>query len=197
MTKTLTIHAAAAALIVVAGCGSDEPDLATRTAANGDEFNNADVAFATHMIPHHAQALELVDLTMEHDLDPKVQQLSDDIRAAQTPEVETMAGWLIDWDEPIPETVRDHAHGDDTHTGSDSEMPGAMSADEMEELERARGDEFQTMWLELMIEHHEGAIEMAETEQTDGTFEPAVDLAASIEQSQQAEITRMEKLLDS
>jgi len=200
MPKTRSIITAIlATLLLVAGCGNDEPDNETHTGANGDEFNDADIAFATDMIPHHAQALAMVDLTMGRNLDPAVQKLTDDIRGAQAPEIEQMSGWLRDWDEPIPETMRDHAHGDDMTMDEDmaSDMPGMMSADEMRELAKARGDEFQTMWLEMMIDHHEGAIEMAQAEQTDGTFQPAIDLAESIEKSQQAEIAKMETLLDS
>lgn len=201
MTKKRTAIAAilAALALAVSGCGGDDSETDTHIAANGDEFNDADVTFATDMIPHHAQALSMVDLTMDRRLDPAVQQLTDDIRAAQTPEIEQMSGWLMDWDKPIPETMRDHAHGD-MDSGSmdmDSDMPGVMSSEEMHELDKAHGAEFQTMWLKMMVEHHEGAIEMAETEQDDGTFQPAIDLANSIEKSQQAEIDEMESLLDS
>lgn len=200
LRKVIVAAAAVATLAFVAGCGDDEPAHETHTAANGDIFNDADVAFATDMIPHHAQALAMVDLTIGRTLDPPVQELADDIRAAQTPEIETMSRWLMDWDEPIPPTMRDHAHADD-HSGmdrdSDTDMPGMMSSEEMSDLEHARGEEFQDRWLEMMIEHHEGAVEMARTEQDDGTFRPAVELAESIERSQQAEIDTMQKVLDS
>lgn len=78
-----------------------------------------------------------------------------------------------------------------------SDMPGMMSAEEMGELEAAKGGEFQEMWLRMMIEHHEGAIEMSRTEPSDGQFGPAVELAENIESAQQDEISTMEALLGS
>ncbi len=161
-------------------------------------FNNADVEFATDMIQHHAQALAMVDLTLGRDLDPEVQALAEDIRDAQGPEIEQMTNWLTDWDQPIPATMRDHASA---HGGGememDSNMPGMMSAEEMGDLEAAQGAEFQQMWLEMMTEHHEGAIEMAKTEQSKGAFGPAVELAETIESAQQEEISTMQSLLAS
>ena len=60
-------------------------------------------------------------------------------------------------------------------------MPGMMTEEELADLDAASGPEFEDMWLEMMIEHHEGAIEMAKDEQADGVFQPAIDLAESIE----------------
>lgn len=201
MFKKFTLCAALlAAMSVLAACGnndeSSEPE--TQTAANGEEFNDADVEFATEMIQHHAQALAMVDLTMGRQLDPPVQQLAEDIREAQGPEIEQMTTWLTDWDQPIPETMRNHAnaHGDG-EMDMDSEMPGMMSAEKMAELEAAKGTEFQRMWLEMMIEHHRGAIEMAQTEQSAGKHADAVELAENIESAQQDEISTMESLLGS
>ena len=201
MFKKFTILAALlAGLSVLSACGTDEDTSAneTQTASNGDEFNDADVAFASDMIKHHAQALSMVDMTMGRELDPEVQQLAEDIREAQGPEIQQMTDWLSDWDQPIPETMRDHAnaHGDG-EMEMDSGMPGMMSAEKMEDLEAAEGEEFQRMWLEMMIEHHEGAIEMAQTEQAQGTFGPAIEMAETIESAQQEEISTMRDLLGS
>ncbi len=198
--KLTTLVALLAATSVLAACGEsdDSSQQDTQTAANGDTFNDADVEFATDMIQHHAQALSMVDLTMGRRLDPEVQQLAEDIRAAQGPEIEQMTDWLTDWDQPIPETVRDHAnaHGEGD-TEMDTDMPGMMSPEEMADLEAATGEGFQQMWLEMMIEHHEGAIEMAQAEQSDGEHPSAVDLARTIESAQQEEISTMESLLGS
>jgi uncharacterized protein (DUF305 family) len=196
MTKLAAAAATLAALLALAGCGDDEPATdQTRTASNGDEFNDADVAFATDMIPHHAQALSMVDLTRGRPLDPDVERLVEDIRTAQAPEIEEMTDWLTAWGEPVPETMRDHAnaHGDGAPDLGD--MPGMMSAEEMAELEEAPDGEFQARFLEMMIEHHEGAVEMARTERSDGHFKSAIDLARSIESSQTEEIVLMQDLL--
>jgi uncharacterized protein (DUF305 family) len=204
--KTLITTAAAATLLLaLAACGGGATGeaQAKQTAANGDVFNDADVAFASDMIPHHAQALAMVDLTRGRDLSPETHELTDDIQAAQGPEIEQMVDWLTAWGQPVPETMRDHANADDHgmnghEMGQDSsDMPGMMTGKEMAELEAAQGQAFETMWLEMMIEHHEGAVEMARDEQADGHFRSAMKLAESIETSQEAEIDRMKELLDS
>lgn len=192
---------AAALATSLAACGDSDSDgspSATETASNGDVFNDADVAFATDMIQHHAQALAMVDLAAGRPLDPEVQALTEQIRDAQAPEIETMTDWLTAWDQKIPATVRDHTHadmggmdGDDT--GSD--MPGMMTAEQMGELEHASDADFQDRWLQMMIEHHEGAIQMARDEQADGTFDGATALAKDIESSQQQEIDTMTGML--
>jgi len=216
--KKLAIALTAGALLfTVAACGDDGDGgdnggaQAEHTASNGDVFNDADVDFATAMIPHHAQALTMVDLTRGRRLSPEVRQLTEAILAAQAPEIEDMVDWLTAWDQPVPATARDHLNAeesdgmgghdmdgsDDMDDMDDSDMPGMMTDEELADLEAARGPEFEDMWLEMMIEHHEGAIEMAEDEQADGIFGPAIDLAESIEASQQAEIDQMRELLAS
>jgi len=158
----------------------------------GQDHDDADVAFATGMLPHHAQAIEMVEMTEGRDLDPEVQALAREIEAAQAPEIETMTGWLTEWDEPVPDTS-----GAAAMAGSDS-MTGMMSGEEMTSLERETSDAaFQRQWLELMVEHHTGAVEMAEAEQADGQYEPAIELAGEIVDSQSAEIAEMRRLLSS
>jgi uncharacterized protein (DUF305 family) len=191
--------------LALTACGNeDEPAGSTSSQVSETEHNDADVAFATGMIQHHAQALSMVDLTIDRTLDPEVQQLADDIRAAQGPEIETMSDWLQDWDEEVPETMRDHANAGhdmegmgDSMEGMDSDLPGMMSGEDFEALENASDADFQTMWLEMMIEHHEGAVEMARDQQESGQYEPAVDLAGDVVDTQTAEIEQMESLLGS
>jgi uncharacterized protein (DUF305 family) len=177
-------------------CGGEEQT--AQPAQSQTEHNQADVEFAQNMIPHHAQALAMVDVTRGRQLDPEVQALADDIMAAQTPEIETMSDWLMSWGEEVPETTRDHmnSHGGADHEmPDDGSMPGMMSEEEMSELEAAGDAEFEDMWLRMMIEHHEGAIEMARTEQSEGLFKPALDLAEEIETAQAEEISEMGELL--
>ena len=186
----------------LSACGNDDGDGDTPQVSS-TEHNDADVAFATDMMQHHAQALVMVDMTMSRDLDSEVHQLTDDIRAAQGPEIET----FTDWDEEVPETMRDHGNaghdmGDmddmgDAMEGMDTDMPGMMSADDMNSLNDAPDADFQTMWLEMMIEHHEGAVEMAQDQTEDGQYKPAIELAGDITSSQNAEIETMESLLGS
>ncbi|MFE6650170.1 DUF305 domain-containing protein [Nocardioides sp. NPDC057772] len=197
-----------AVLLTLSACGGGSEEAEAPQKLSETEHNKADVAFATDMIQHHAQAMSMVDLTMDRPLEPEVQELADAIRAAQSPEIETMSGWLQEWGEEVPSTMRDHVNGgheghggedessmSDSMEGMDDDMPGMMSAEDMEALEKASDAEFQDMWLEMMIEHHEGAIEMSETEQDEGRFKPAVDLAGTIIETQSAEIETMEKIL--
>lgn len=184
---------AAALTLTLAGCSSSE------SSAGGSGHNDADVDFASDMIQHHAQALEMVDLTLGRELDPEVVTLTEEIRAAQAPEIEKMADWLEDWDQPVPETSRDHANAHAQEHGEsvemDTDMPGMLSAKELESLEGASGPEFQNMWLEMMIEHHEGAVEMAEAQVEEGSNAKAVALAEDIISTQEREISTMQDLL--
>lgn len=189
------------AVVALTGCGADRSDEPTTAQAPSDtEHNDADVAFATDMIPHHAQALAMVDLTVGRPLDPEFEQLAAQIRDAQVPEIETMTDWLTDWGEDIPATVRDHVHGSDH--GSDGEslpmddMPGMMSADDLAALESASDADFQRLWLTMMIEHHEGAVEMATRQLAEGRYRPALDLARAVVDGQSNEIEVMSALLE-
>ncbi|WP_418061432.1 DUF305 domain-containing protein [Pimelobacter simplex] len=186
----------------LAACGDDGGDggdakrqpTAVETARNGDVFNQADVDFATAMIPHHAQALQMALLAQDRPLPPEVRALVDQVQAAQTPEVETMTTWLTDWDQDIPATSMDHANaGHDM--GDMGEMEGMMSGSAMAELEDASDEAFPKLWMTMMIEHHEGAITMARTEQEGGRFPDAVALARAIVDGQAAEIATMKALL--
>jgi uncharacterized protein (DUF305 family) len=187
---------ALALLLALTSCGQD-PAGSEEASSGSQDHNSADVEFATGMIPHHAQALSMVDLTVGRDLSPEVAKLADDIRAAQAPEIEQMTDWLEEWGEPVPETMRDHANAHGSHGDMETpDMPGMMSAEQMTELEKASDAEFEQMFLEMMIDHHEGAVEMARTEQSEGVHEAAVELAGQIEESQTAEIERMQSLLE-
>lgn len=190
--------------VVLSGCGDDGSSANTGSDGTRTDHNEADATFATEMIQHHAQALAMADLSVGRDLDAEFEIVIEAIRMAQAPEIETMTDWLVDWDEPVPATVNDHANAEDGEhdmegmeeddTGMD--MPGMMSDEQMAELEAVSDAEFEAMFLTMMIEHHAGAIEMAETEQQAGQYSPAIKLAQDIEATQTAEIDTMEALLD-
>lgn len=178
-------------LALTAGCGADE-----RPPLSATQHNDADVTFASDMIQHHAQALAMVNLTRDRPLEPAVRELAEAIRDAQAPEIEQMADWLDEWGQEIPETMNDHMHHDmGTMPEGAEDVPGMMSGDDMAALENASDEEFQTLWLEMMVDHHRGAVEMARDEVADGRYRPAVDLAKSISDSQEAEIKEMKDLI--
>ena len=179
--------------LALTACGGDDAD---GGAASGDH-NDQDVSFATEMIPHHAQAVEMAEMAVENAESQEVKDLAEDISAAQGPEIETMSSWLEAWGEDVPDVGGDMGGMD--HGGMDGmeDMPGMMSSDEMDELESASGSAFDEMFLSMMIEHHEGAIEMAQSEQANGEYPDAIDLAETIERTQAAEIKAMKELLGS
>lgn len=145
--------------------------------------HDADVAFATRMIPHHAQAVAMADLVPNRASSQQVKDLGVQIKAAQDPEIAQMSGWLQGWGEPVPAPTGMH-HGD-----------GMMSMDEMSRLESATGAAFDTMWLQLMVKHHEGAITMSRTELAEGSNADAKRLAQTIIDGQAREIATMTALL--
>ena len=206
-TRLVTAVLAAAVAVVAAGCAQEQHAGHEGVEVSATEHNEADVEFASDMLQHHAQALSMVDLTLERSLRPEVSRVAEQVREAQAPEIQTFTGWLTEWDEEVPETMRDHAnagHGDDhgaggvaeSMEGMDTDMPGMMTAEDMTALETASDAEFEDLWLEMMIEHHEGAIEMAEGHRQEGRYAPAVELATDIAESQAAEIETMSELLE-
>jgi uncharacterized protein (DUF305 family) len=151
------------------------------------EFSRADVMFAQMMIPHHEQAIEMSDLILAEDgASPEVVALAEQITAAQSPEIEQMESWLEEWGVPA---MRGDGHG------AMGGMGGMLSEAEMDALEAADGAEAERLYLEGMIEHHEGAIAMADQHQENGENAEALELTASIIESQTAEIELMQELL--
>ncbi len=196
---TLPTRLAAAVLALLGStalvaCGDDSEPVAA--VPDGADHNSADVRFATEMIPHHAHALHMVDMAEGRDLTPEAEQLMSDIEAAQTPEIEQMSRWLEEWDQPVPDTSGMGPMGGDMDMDHMGDMVGAMSEEALAELEGAEGTVFERMWLQMMIEHHEGAIEMAEVELDEGEHAGTLDLAESIIESQRAEIELMESMLE-
>lgn len=194
----LTVLALAGAAVLT-GCGGDEPEdrpAAVATADNGDVYNEVDVELATELIPHHAEALVLVDLTRGRDLHPDLRKLRQELLASRGAEIETMTQWLTAWDKPVPETARDHAnagHGDDQ---GDDHDHGAAGGDDLEQLEELEGEDFQRTWLELLREHQEEGAELAEEAADGGRFRPAVQLARKSAAAQREDVERIDALLD-
>jgi uncharacterized protein (DUF305 family) len=160
----------------------------TSAEAQGADFNDADVAFATDMIPHHQQAIEMSKLVSDRSSDPAVVELAAAISAAQGPEIETLKVFLVQWNggETSP----------DAHQGHDmGAMAGMVDEATMKRLATLKGAEFDTLWLQSMIGHHEGAIAMANTEIADGANPDAKALAEQIVTAQKAEIDQMKQML--
>ncbi|MBF6259764.1 DUF305 domain-containing protein [Nocardia farcinica] len=184
--------------LVVAGCGNDDdsapvhhssttPAVSTSAAtgtAQAGTFNDADVTFLQMMYPHHEQAVQMAELVPSRSQDQQVIDLAAGIKAAQQPEMTQIQSLLASAGKPDP------AGGAMNH-----DMPGMMSPEQMSSLEAMSGPEFDKMWLQMMIDHHRGAVEMAQSEIASGTNSQAKQIAETIVATQQQEITQMETLL--
>ncbi|MCP2180386.1 DUF305 domain-containing protein [Prauserella alba] len=152
------------------------------------EHNDADIAFAQGMIPHHRQAIEMSELADDRAGSPELRRLAARIERAQAPEIATLRGFLSSWD--APESATDHGAGE--HSG----MSGMMTDEQLRRLERSDGTTFDRLFLDMMIDHHEGALRMARDQLANGTSPEATELAREIIDTQRAEITEMRGLLE-
>jgi uncharacterized protein (DUF305 family) len=137
------------------------------------------------MIPHHAQAVEMARMAARDGVSDDVAALAAAIRDAQQPEIDLMTAWLAEWG-----TEPDEHAG---HMGHD--MAGMMSQGDMTALDAATGADFERMWLQMMIEHHRGAVTMAQQVLADGSDARVLDLARAIIAEQQREIDQMTQML--
>jgi uncharacterized protein (DUF305 family) len=209
--KTVVVAAAAIATLTVAACSgntsstSSSPTTSSSPGMSGSmpgmdhsgssasaapsatrsDFNDADVMFLQMMYPHHAQAVEMAKLVPGRSQNQQVITLAQNIEKAQGPEMTQMTGLLQSFGKPAPAADSGHMAG----------MPGMMSAPQMNTLTGLSGAAFDRMWLQMMIDHHTGAITMANTELRDGTNADGKKLADAIIANQKAEITQMQGML--
>jgi uncharacterized protein (DUF305 family) len=193
---TLTAAIAVVTVLALSACASEMPGNGMGGTGMGgdvpDDVNAADVMFVEMMIPHHEQAIEMADIVLpKDDIDPAVTDLATDIKAAQGPEIDLMESWLADWG--LPSMAGTGGMSDGGHGGHGGD--GMMSADDMEALADADGAEASRLFLEQMIEHHEGAIEMAQYLLDDGENGEVRRLGEAIITAQEAEIELMRELL--
>ena len=169
------------------GMSASESTPTSDDAQDGATFNDADVMFAQMMIPHHQQAIEMSDVILSKEgIDSQITDLATQIKEAQGPEIAQLNTWLDEWDAPQPDESEAMDHGS---------MDGMMSEEDMQGLENAEGAEAGRLFLEQMIVHHEGAVEMAQTEVEDGANKAAAEMASTIVTTQSSEIQTMEDLL--
>lgn len=183
------------ATVLLAGCGGGADHGGTAAALSTTSasvppsatFNSADVKFAKQMIPHHQQAIGMAQMAERRAGNAQVKELAARIEEAQAPEIATMSEWLRQWGQPVPSLGSGHGDHDD--------MPGMMTDQQMQDLMAASGTNFDRMFLQMMIRHHQGAVEMANAEQQQGRDPGAKQLAAKIAADQTAEIKEMQDLL--
>lgn len=167
-------------------------------------YTEADIHFMTGMIRHHAQAIQMARLATTHGASPSVRTLAARIINSQRDEITAMQQWLRDRLQPVPEVSADGTftmtagtHGA-AHAMHADEMAGMLTAEQLEELEEARGREFDRLFLSSMIQHHQGAVAMVQ--ELFSTFgagqdETVFKLASDINVDQITEIERMKRML--
>lgn len=195
-TTTLTVAGLLAGVLTLTACGgTDDPTTSTGAApsavdtAQTAEVTDADVAFVVGMRPHHEQAVEMAEMILAMDPSPQIRALAEQVRAEQQPEIEQL-------DRMMDRFGTDASDGHDGHGGDDMAMHGGMMSEEqMSVFGRATGADAERMFLEMMIEHHRGALEAAEAQLRDGRDSEARELAENVQVSQQAEIEEMQRML--
>lgn len=208
LRRLAATSAALAFTVALAACGSDESSSDTTSAATtpvaaadttaaattgstaAAALNDADIAFAQGMIAHHEQAIEMAEIALDPEVGagPDVIDLATRIKGAQDPEVDLMTGWLTAAGKPV---AMDTSEGHDMST-----MDGMMTAEQMDTMAAMTGPDFDQMWLEMMIAHHEGAVSQSEAVKAEGANAEVRTLADQVITAQQAEIAEMQTLLE-
>ena len=193
--RVATVLAAIAAALFLSSCNgpasngqadrpqTDQPVITGQPAG----YNADDVAFATNMIPHHQQAVESSAMVPDRSTNAELAALAQQISAAQQPEIDVMKVFLVQWNE--------NPDDNSGHGGHGNTMQGMVDAAAMTKLESLNGAEFDKLWLESMVSHHQGAIEMAKAEIANGDNVDAKTLAKNIVATQEAEIGQMKQML--
>ena len=191
LTRVAALLAAFATATVVSSCvtaGKEDHGAPASEASTGQAaaHNADDVEFAQMMIPHHQQAVELAAMVPDRSTNPDVVALAAKVSGEQQPEISTMKALLVQWGA----NLEPHESG---HAGM--AMQGMVDDATMVKLDSLKGADFDTLWLQSMISHHRGAIEMAKTEIADGKNADLITLARNIVTAQQAEIDQMKQIL--
>lgn len=179
-----------------APAASSQPETEMPEAEDAGPHNDADVSFNRMMMAHHQQAVTMSGLIEGRTDNADIIELGKKIAKAQSREIEQMSARLAAWGEdPTAPSVHEPHDGHEGHGESGEDMQGMLSDEAMQQLAEAQGPEFDRLFLEGMIEHHEGAVAMAEDVIRDGENEPTRELAENVVDSQKKEIDEMKKLL--
>ena len=160
--------------------------------------NAADVHFMSGMIPHHAQAVLIAGWAPSHGASMTVQKLCERIVVAQRDEIALMRTWLRDRGLPAPDSNATHLRMNMDGMQHDMLMPGMLTPEELAELDKARGADFDRLFLNAMIKHHGGAISMVQelTSSPGGAQDEVVfRFSSDVYADQTTEIERMQKML--
>lgn len=181
----------AAGMLTACGGSSDRPAAPSSPDQSSEQANhNADdIAFARNMIPHHQQAVQMAQMAPTNTANPRLNALASQIITTQAPGIQAFRTFLMQW--------QDVEGRDPTSTagGQDIPMVGMVEAATMSRLQSLTGPDFDRLWLTSMIDHHRGAIVMAQDEVAHGHNADVIYLARSIIATQQPEIDQMKQML--
>lgn len=192
-TRVAAVVAALTTAVLLTSCGTAAKEnqvMGTSASSTGQvvTHNADDVLFAQSMMPHHQQAIDLAAMVPDRSTNPEMLTLAATIAGQQQPEIATMKALLMQWD--VNPDEMSHASG---HAGM--AMAGMVDDATMVKLDSLKGADFDILWLQSMITHHQGAIEMAKAEIANGKNVDMTTLARNIIAAQQAEIDQMKLML--
>jgi uncharacterized protein (DUF305 family) len=189
--------AAVGTAVALAACGSQDaggagqsgdmanmPGMSQPAAETKASFNDADVAFAQMMIPDHQMTEKMAKAAQKKASSKDLKELAGQMIEGQSETVDTLQGWLKGWGKPA------------TADMAGMRMPGAMTDKDMDMLESMNGMEFDMMFAEMMIKHHEGSMQMARDEQAKGASTEAKAMAADMLKQQQAQVKSLQGIAD-
>ncbi len=195
MRSAVTVLVALAVGIAAGGCHRPSPESqpespSSSSPASANTGSPADIAFLQDMVVHHQQALDLTAMVRGQSTEPALVTLADQIAAQQRTELQGCQAQLLQWEVPDGKSSRHDADQDAT------DIPGMVDQPTIDKLRNLRGPAFDKLWLHSMIDHHRGAITMAHNEIEHGESPEAISIARSLAARQQAEIDRMNQLLE-
>lgn len=175
------------ALAVISGLG--------RTEAPAEA--SIDVGFARDMSTHHAQAVTMAGIARDRSTDDAVRTLAFDVETSQNQQIGVMLGWLQVWDRPVNGTAEPMAWMTDHEMSmmNGNLMPGMATSEELDALRAATGEDLDVLFLQLMIRHHRGGVEMARYAADHAQTAPVRRLAQSMANAQAAEVATMQAML--
>jgi uncharacterized protein (DUF305 family) len=174
-------------MLTACGGSSDRhgPPSSTDQSSEQADHNAEDIAFARNMIPHHQQAVQMAQMVPTNTTNPRVIGLANQIITTEAPGIQAFRTFLMQWQD-----VQGHDAG-----GQGMPMVGMVDQTTMDKLQSLTGPEFDRLWLTSMIDHHRGAIAMAQDEGAHGRNADVIYLARSIIATQQSEIDQMKQML--
>jgi uncharacterized protein (DUF305 family) len=208
-SRVLVFAAAAIVLLLVGAAVGMLVTLSQTESAAPPDAESVDVGFAQDMRVHHLQAVTMAGIERDRTTDPVLRGIAFDIESTQLTQLSVMAGWLTVWgqpDLPAPGAAHmgwmseggTHQHSDGAGgktTGAVQRMPGMATTDEVNRLRKLSGTELDVLFLQLMLRHHQGGLEMAQYAAEHASEDYVRNLAQKVVSSQDNEIKLMTQYL--